>query len=455
MRTQAILLVSMMCPISALAQEADEVVEDAKVTSTAVDAEAAEPETGVDEKDDGPPTIVINGDATLMVNGDIILGSATGDGAVTVKQQPVADDADEPSIGRPIKILEIFPGEVRIDAGSNDGVSAGQRFAVFRHQVVETESGDEFEGETLVAVIEVIAVSSDSAIAELWKGDRVQMGDDVRPALANHKSSKVFPRRLPHVGEIALVLRPLMAVGSTGGFGGLADVTAAYWWKHMFFDIRMQPLGFGWTEDGNIVSASFMAEGGYDGRAFAIGLGAGVSTVNGDIDEMMQSFVGTEMASHDGDGAPDVVKWDQRTRAAFTISQQVRLGARDGLNVSVYNLLMYHNDDDDNGEDNSGFIYAGTTGKITVPLAARTFIFLEGGGGVMGYGFGDLGVFTWVRGNGDAGSIGISALAGGAVVWGVREKTTTPAVGEPYSVTETVLISGPMVGLGMTYRFGF
>ncbi len=452
MRMQAILLVSIMCPISVLAQEAGEAVEDAKVTSTAVDAQAAEPETGADEKDDGPPTIVINGDATLMVNGDITLDSVTGDGAVTVKQKPVADDADEPSIGRPIKILEIFPGEVRIDAGSNDGVSAGQRFAVFRRQVVETESDDEFEGETLVAVIEVIAVSADSAIAELWKGDRVQMGDYVKPALANHKSSKVFPRRLPHLGEIALVLRPLMAVGSTGGFGGLADVTAAYWWKHMFFDFRMQPLGFGWTEDGNIVSASFMAEGGYDSRAFAIGLGAGVSTVNGDIDEMMQSFGGSEMASNGDGGAPDEIEWDQRTRAAFTISQQVRLGARDGLNVSVYNLLMYHNNDDGD-EDNSGFIYAGTAGKITVPLAARTFIFLEGGGGVMGYGFGDLGVFTWVRGNGDAGSIGISALAGGAVVWGVREKTTTPA--DPYSVTETVLIAGPMVGLGMTYRFGF
>ncbi len=445
MRMQAILLVSMMCPISALAQEADEGVED---------AEAAEPETGADEKDDGPPTIVINGDATLMVNGDIILGSATGDGVVTVKQKSVVIDSGEPSFGRPIKILEIFPGEVRIDAGSDDGVSAGRRFAVFRRQVVETESDDEFEGETLVAVIEVIAVSSDSAIAELWKGDRVQMGDEVRPAMADNKSSSVFPRRLPHVGEIAMVLRPLMAVGSTGGFGGLADVTAAYWWKHMFFDIRMQPLGFGWTEDGNIVSASFMAEGGYDSRAFAIGLGAGVSAVNGDIDEMMQSFGRSEMASGDYDGAPDQVSWDQRTQAAFTISQQVRLGARDGLNVSVYNLLMYNNDDD-GGEDNSGFIYAGTTGKITVPLAARTFMFLEGGGGVMGYGFGDLGVFTWVRGNGDAGSIGISALAGGAVVWGVREKTTTPAAGQPYTETLTVLIAGPMVGLGMTYRFGF
>ena len=163
MRMQAILLVSMLCPISALAQEAGEVVEDAKITSTAVDAQAEEAETGVDEKDDGPPTVVINGDATLMVNGDIILGSATDDGAVTVKQKSVADDADEPSIGRPIKILEIFPGEVRIDAGSDDGVSAGQRFAVFRRQVVETESDDEFEG----AISEAKAEKSLSRAARL------------------------------------------------------------------------------------------------------------------------------------------------------------------------------------------------------------------------------------------------------------------------------------------------
>jgi hypothetical protein len=391
--------------------------------------------------------VVINGDATLMVNGDLLLGSAAN-GEAFAATKP-AGDGGKPSLDRPIRILEILPGEVRVDAGSDDGMSAGDLLAVFRRQAVKTEAEGDFEGEEMVAVIEIIAVATDSAIAELWKGDRVRIGDEVRPAPDTRSRSHVYPRRLPDLGELALVLRPLLAVGSTGGFGGLAEVTAAYWWRYMFVDIRMQPLGFGWTEDGNIVSASFMAEGGFDGRAFAIGLGAGVSTVNGDLDEMMRSF---GVATDAGGEPAQETEWDQRTRAAFTLSQQVRLGARDGLSLSVYNLLMY----DKGGEDgDSGFIYAGTGGKVTIPLAARTFMFLEGGGGVMGYGFGDLGVFTWVRGSGDAGSVGICALAGAAGVWGVRKKTVTPAGGQPYTETENVTIAGPMVGLGMTYRFGF
>jgi hypothetical protein len=440
--TMAIAL--LLAPAPALGQE--------ESAESASEEEQAEQPPAPDETDDNPEArCVISGDAVIVVGGDVSVPPATG-------APPPSAAAAEPSrrlaIDRPIRILAIYPGEVKLDVGTDQGVKAGDRFAVFRRRAIGTESGEEFEGQTLVALLEVSAVSAKSAFAQLWKGDRVQPDDEVRPAEPENESSHVYPRRLEHVGEIALMLRPLLAVGSTGGFGGLADLTAAYFTNYMFFDIRMQPLGFGWTEDGNIVSASFMAEVGYDGRAFALGIGAGASAVNGDIDEMLWSTGG--MAKEDAGGAEQEVEWSQRTRAAFTLSQQVRLGARDGLNLTVYNLLMYHKDRDNNGEDESGFIYSGTAGKITVPLAARTYLFLEGGGGVMGYGFGDVGVFTWVRGSGDAGSVGISALAGGAGVWGVRQRTfTDQATGEEYTDTETITIAGPMVGVGLTYRFGF
>lgn len=442
MRLTFVTAIILLLPASLAAQEATlgegHQVEEVDTVS---EAETEEP---------GQTTIVLNGDAKLVVNGDVqVIGAgpaiaAGGEGEAGAEaKKPERDEID-----RPIEILEVLSGEVRLDVGSRDGVKAGELFAVYRRGFVKTQAEGAFEGEQLVAVLEVFAVSEDRSMASLWKGDRVQVGDEVRRALPEHARSQVFPRHLTNIGEVSMVVRPLIAVGSTGGGGGLADVTAAYWWKHFFLDLRMQPLGFGWTEDGDIVSASFMGEIGFDSRAFAVGLGAGVSAVNGDMDEMMRSFVGEAKA--DGGAGVSQTNWDQRTRAAFTLSQQVRLGARDGLNVSVYNLIMYNEDGDD-----SGFIYAGTAGKVMIPLAARTFLFLEGGGGVMGYGFGDLGVFTWVRGNGDAGSIGICALAGGAGVWGARKKTTTLSTGETFTDTEIVSIAGPMVGIGMTYRFGF
>ena len=274
------------------------------------------PEQASDDatNEDSPasPPVVINGDTTLVINGDVKIAAPSGELAVAPADggQP-AEDPATPGLDRPIRILAVYPGEVKLDVGSAEGVKAGNRFAVFRSTTVETGGDEQFEAEELVAVIEVVAVAEQHSVAELWKGDRVYETDVVRTAGRDVESNHVYPRRLSHVGEISLVLRPLLAVGVTSGFGGLADLTVAYFAKRMFVDVRMQPLGFGWTEDGNIVSASFMAEGGYDGRAFALGLGVGASAVNGDIDEMLErSSIAGVGAAEDGVG-DEPLNWEQ------------------------------------------------------------------------------------------------------------------------------------------------
>jgi hypothetical protein len=78
-----------------------------------------------------------------------------------------------------------------------------------------------------------------------------------------------------------------------------------------------------------------------------------------------------------------------------------------------------------------------------------TDLFLEGGGGLMGYAFGAFGLFTWLVGNGDDRSFGISASAGGATVWGSKEVSQGTR-----TYDERVSITGPMVSLGLTYRKG-
>ena len=67
----------------------------------------------------------------------------------------------------------------------------------------------------------------------------------------------------------------------------------------------------------------------------------------------------------------------------------------------------------------------------------------------MGYWFAEAGIFAWLKGNGAPGSLGISASAGGAGIWGEQK----PDSGEDWEV-ESINIIGPMISLGLTYRFG-
>ncbi len=73
----------------------------------------------------------------------------------------------------------------------------------------------------------------------------------------------------------------------------------------------------------------------------------------------------------------------------------------------------------------------------------------------MGYSYGAIGAFTWVRGNGDAGSVGLSVSAGGAAVWGNRERVYDEGTQYEYVDTDRVILAGPMMSFGLTYRFGF
>jgi hypothetical protein len=376
----------------------------------------------------------------------VIPGPATGEARVAQAAWP-----KRRALGRPVRIVEVRRdrGEVVLDVGARDGVEIGDRFVAYRE--LESDEGQDgaFAGQAEVADLEVRAVGPATALATLWRGDRVRAADEVRPAEPDRKPSRAYPRHMDRVGELAVTVRPLFNVGDEKGFGMLCDVTAAWWGRGWFADLRMQPLGFGWTDEGNVLSTSLLAEAGFDGRAFAIGLGAGAAVVNGDLGENLVHASVYEVKAA-GDGTAEA-KWADRTRAAFALSQVVRLGARDGFHITLQNLLLYYDPPtggDDEEAEKAGFYYGGTTGRISIPLALRVDMFLGGGGGFVGYGFGEVGVFVWARGNGDAGSLGFTAAGGVAGIWGNLEGRN-----DEYG-TNNVLILGPMISLGLTYRFG-
>lgn len=356
-------------------------------------------------------------------------GVPVGTGAAVVTTAKPAegetdkDQDEEPgsAVDRPVSIVGVRPGEVKLDAGTNDGVKVGDRFSVFRKIEVEDEvDGEEaFEGRELAGVIEVVAVNEEGSLAEIWRGDRVTMEDEVSPAEEDHETALMFPRRLDHLAEVSFVLRPILSVENEG-VGGLFDMSFTYMGSAWFAGVSVQPVGFAFTSDGNLFSGMAVAEGGHDGRAFGLGIGAGAMVYAAKADR----------------------GWSE-DEVGFVLSQVFRLGPRDGLNLTGRNTLI-------------NFEWGGAHGTIDIPLTGHTAMFLEGGGSMMGYGMGALGVFTWLKGNGDAGSIGLSVAAGFAMVWVNRdyedEGGQEPPEGED---DDDVTAIGPMVSIGFDYRFGF
>jgi hypothetical protein len=319
---------------------------------------------------------------------------------------------------------------------------------VLRSVPIEGSQGGEFRGEERVSVAEVLAVEPGRTLAEVGRSAEVKAGDYARRAKPNEVESNVFPPRPGGIAEAYLALRPLFKIGTPLGVGVLADLQASYWNSAYFAALSVQPLGLGTSADGNIVTTAALAEGGYDGRAFSVGLGLGVSWTNGDVDAMLDEFRMADSASESGNVT---VEETQETHAALTLSQVARLGARDGLHLSLRNLLLLHEDSD---TDEQGFIYGGTTGRLVVPIDSPTDLLFEGGGGVMGYWFAGAGIATWVVGNGSPGSWRLEATAGGAGIWGskeVSERYGDPPVVSTYS--QEVDVMGPAVSIAVARRF--
>ncbi|MDJ0766412.1 MAG: FlgT C-terminal domain-containing protein [Myxococcota bacterium] len=348
--------------------------------------------------------------------------------AVTMAAFETNTEKKPPSIEMTPHIIGLFPGEVKLDVGEKHGVKVGDRFSVFRTIEMETHGEDRFTGREFAAVIEVTAVSEDRAIAMLWRGDRVSTADEVQPVYPDHSVSKAFPRRLSDIAEVSAVIRPILNLDGDLGLAGLGDLSGIYYGSAYFVGVRVQPIGFLVTGTEKMFGLNATAEGGYDGRAFALGAGVGVAFATGKQDP-----------GYETDGG-------------FVLSQIIRLGVADGLNLTARNAFV-------------NFEWGSVQGKLDIPLTGRTDLFIEGGGGeFVGNSLGALGVFTWLKGNGDAGSIGLSVSTGFAAVWhdvGDEDEDETDIDDEPLNgdgeedEDQNVMAIGPMVSVGLDYRFGF
>ncbi|MES2644109.1 MAG: hypothetical protein V4850_31775 [Myxococcota bacterium] len=348
----------------------------------------------------------------------------------------------------PARVVRKGKGVAVVDRGAQDGLAVGDevRFLGAETQLVpamDTAGTERRPVERVVASGRVRLTEDNRALVDLARGGRVDEGDRLEPHPGAY-AYPVAPERLGGVGEIGKVVRPLLAL-QTVGVAVVAEAWVTWTFRSPWYvQARLAPVGLGWSRDGSPFTVAGLGTAGFDSRYFSVGLGAGWSRLDSDPGVPGHATTGPDAPAAD---IPHV-------ESAFAFVQEARLGARDGLHVGVRNTLLlaptyrveYTWDPDKNTEhsyvvsEGEGFVFGGIAMELAVPTGDRTDLFVDWGTGRAGATWVEGGVSSWLRGNGDRGSLGLRVGAGYASVRGNADQ-------------EAVELYGPMVSVGGRVRF--
>ncbi len=346
-------------------------------------------------------------------------GPVVTGGTTTAPAAPVAESA---------LVLHVHSGIAEIDGRRETG--AELRFLGSRGEGGQREVG---RGR-------VVEVGEKTSKVELDRGSVVAEGDRAEKERQERSHYPVAPPRHALV-ELGVILRPFLALDKLGvGSANVAWATLVFE-KPWYLSAQLAPLAVGGVTSGPAVTIAGTVSGGYETQYFSVGLGGGGSSL------------GPTALSSD---ARELADPKDIPAGVLTITQEARLGARDGLHVSVRNFFLlvpafscnwggysYYYDASNNEEASctkkgQEFTYGGIALDLQVPVGIRTDIvgsFTTTGTGVLAA---EGGVSTWLRGNGDKGSLGLRVGAG-------------------YGSQQTLFggrreLAGPMVSVGIRYR---
>lgn len=332
------------------------------------------------------------------------------------------------------EVWELKPGAVVISLGKKNRIKRNDRVELFIEEEISL-GGDDNLGtkETLIAIGRVTTVTDERSEVKLGINERVPLNAKARETNKELTSSHVMPPRIGGNWGLGFALRPFLPLDDLG-IGTVSDAFIEYHFNApLVIGLLIEPLGIGFAGDGNVVSIAGNIFAAYDTDAFQIGLGIGWTAVNSE-------FTSSSLSSSDYEDGIDT-DFD-RVQSGLSIIQVARLGSKDGLHLSAHNTFILYNDD---------FYYGGTRGTIQIPLGRTyTWLILQGGGGLSGYGFGEIGLRVLLSGNGDSDSLFVTPSLGGAVLSGETEYDCG------YTTEETcyrdVTYGGPMIGFSVEWR---
>jgi hypothetical protein len=313
------------------------------------------------------------------------------------------------------RVVSEKPGEVVISLGAADGISRSDRIELALEHKEDWARDVSAVSKEAIAVGVVINVTEHHAKVRLGLNEAVPVGAVAIPTRAATTASNSGPPRVTDVWELELMARPFAAIGELGGgvllSGGFGRRLGKSWRVGAVLD----PLAVADVENRESVGAANAAIfGSYDSQYLEMGLGFGAQTVN-------ETDPGLEAGS------------------GLTLAQIIRLGAEDGLNLSARtSIVLFHQE----------FDFGGMVGTVQIPVTRGYWLLLGGGGGNVGYGYGELGLRVLMSGNGLAGSTFLTTTAGGAAVF-----RSGYCDADAFICNDSVGYGGPMAGIGGEWRF--
>ena len=313
----------------------------------------------------------------------------------------------------PRRVTRSMPGEVVVSLGAMDGVMRGDHIELALEQAEDAAGDGVALNREALAIGLVTNVTEQSARVRLGLNESVPIGALATPTRSPLTSSLSAPPRVSDVWTLELMARPFAALGELGG-GALISGAFGRRLGHLHLQGVVDPLAFGDVQSKNAIGAANTALiASYDSQYFEMGLGFGVQTVNS-----------TDFFVAPGSG--------------LAALQLIRLGARDGLNISARtNIVLFH----------SQFQFGGMIASGQIPVTRGYWLLLNGGGGSIGYAYGEFGLRVLLDGDGLAGSKYLTVTAGGAAVF----RTGVCPLSEPCQ--DSAAYGGPMAGIGGEWRF--
>lgn len=312
------------------------------------------------------------------------------------------------------QVLRNVPDGVVISLGSNDGLARGDKIELALELEDGIASGDEVVSREVIAVGVVTSLSERHAKVRLGLNESVPVGALATRTRSQATASLAAPPRVAAVWHLEAIGRPFAALGELGGGILLSGTFGRRFASGLHLWGVVDPLGIADAEARSSIGAFNAAVfATYDSQYFEMGLGLGGQSVN---------ETGFELEPGSG----------------LSAAQYIRLGAVDGLSLAVRtSVVLFH----------SEFAFGGMVGTAQIPVTRGYWLQFGGGGGDLGYGYGEIGLRVLLRGNGGAGSTFLSVAAGGAAVFRSASCQQFDPCGEELSY------GGPMGGLGGEWRF--
>jgi hypothetical protein len=309
------------------------------------------------------------------------------------------------------RVTRAAPGEAVISLGMRDGISRSDRIEL---SLEHGSDGDEAAlSREAIAVGVVTNVTEQSAKVRLGLNESVPVGALAAPTRSQPTASLSAPPRVTSLWSLELMARPFTALGELGG-GALLSGAIGGRFGNLHVQAVLDPFAFADVQNKpSVAAANGALIASYDSQYFEMGLGFGGQTVN-----------------ESGFLLPP--------GSGFAAQQLIRLGAQDGLNISARtSIVLFH----------SEFEFGGMVASGQIPVTRGYWLLLNGGGGNVGYGFGELGLRVLLTGNGLAGSKFLTISAGGAAVFksGICDAF--------FFCQESIGYGGPMAGVGGEWRF--